>query len=472
MQATQKMYAAVKRLNLPTDTKKSTSSLSKFDRDSVARYLQNPIANEKQIRNLSNYIYNVNPQYKRIIWYFALMPTYSYVLEPIDIPLTNFDKQKYTKQYIKILQSIENMNLRHELINVSKVAYKDDVYYGYIHESKDSFFLQKMDADYCRISSIEDGVYNYAFDFSYFDVNKEALEHFPIEFKVKYQRYKDTKERWIELDSDMTACFKVQEELNFPLPPFNTMFESIFDLDEYKKIKKARTKLDNFMLLIQKIPMDEKNPEINKFLVDLELAAQFHNMAEAVVNDGVGIVTSPLSIESVKMEKTKSDSDTVAQALREVHNDSGVSQFIFNSDKNTGVGLNYSITSDEQVSFALLRQYERWVNRRIKKQSGQYKFQLKFLDMTVFNQDKLYEKYLKAAQFGIPVINEIGAALNLSPLDLYNKAKLEVDVLGLHDMLRPLKSSHTQNGKDEEAGAPRKDDSDITPSTEVTRNNE
>src|SRR5690606_14229724 len=101
--------------------------------------------------------------------------------------------------------------------------------------------------------------------FSYFDNNKDHLSIYPDEFYSKYEQYKATKENWIELDSNKTICLKVNEELTYPLPPFSSMFGSIFDLDEYKKIKKNKTKMDNFLLLAHRIPIDEKNPEVNKF---------------------------------------------------------------------------------------------------------------------------------------------------------------------------------------------------------------
>lgn len=469
----QQMFSAVQKMKFShKHLSKSTTSLSKFDVETVSRYLQNPIANEKNLRNLSNYLYNVNSQYKRIINYFALMPTYAYTLTPTDNPFEKKDVKKIQKHYIKTLQYIDKLNLRHEMINAIRVVFREDTYYGYEHESKDSFFIQKMDADYCRISSIEDGVYNYQFDFSFFNNRKELLEMYPSEFTEKYNQYLATKENWIELDSNKTIVLKSNSDLLYALPPLNGMFEAIFDYDEYKKIHKAKSKMDTFMALVQRIPMDDKSGDMNKFLIDLDLAGQFHNAAEEGLPNGVTFITSPMSIESVKMEKNRSDQDVISQALKAVHDDGGVSQFLFNSGQSTGVGLEKSIITDEELVYAILRQVERWVNRKIKKQSSSFNYNFSFIDMTIFNQDKYYEKYLKAAQFGVPVKLEIGAALGLSPLDVINKAVLENDILGLNELFIPLQSSHTQNNDPTNTGgAPEKSDDDISASTEVNRNN-
>ena len=71
------------------------------------------------------------------------------------------------------------MNIRHEFTRALTVAFRDDVYYGYAWETNDSYTFQQLDQDYCKISSIEDGVYNFAFNFSYFDANSERLTEFP-----------------------------------------------------------------------------------------------------------------------------------------------------------------------------------------------------------------------------------------------------------------------------------------------------
>lgn len=451
-----------------TDKKKKTTVFN-YDIDTINKWLNNPVTYEQQLRQLSQYFYNVSALYKLIVRYMALMPTYAYTVIPTDMP-EKVDTAKLKKQYMKVLSYVDKMNLPHEMIKAMLVAFREDIFYGYEHESKDSYFIQQLDGKYSRISSIEDGVYNFAFDFAYFDSYKDELELFPKEFKTKYNTYKATGERWIELDPNKTVCFKVNSDFLYGLPPFATMFSSIVDLDEYKAIKKARAKNDNFMAFIQRIPLDEKNPDINKFLIDLELAMTFHNMASETLPEGVGVITSPMAIEAVKTEKKTTDSDLVSEGYREAFRDGGVSEFLFNSDKNTSVGLGKSIITDEEVVFAMLRQIERWVNRKLKNLSGVYKFKIKMLDVTVFNRDEMHKKYLESAQFGIPVVLEIGATLGLTPLDFINKATLENDVLGLQDILKPLQSSFNKLDTDEgEKGRPAKSDNDIGDSGQVTR---
>jgi hypothetical protein len=471
----QEQFAAIrsmtmKQLNKSLQT--TPSVLSRFDSKQVATFLQNPQKYEKQLRQLSNYLYNVNAQYKMLIRHMATLPIYAYDLELIG-SADSYAPDKIKKAYLKTSQYVDKLNLSHEMSKMLKIAFKEDVFFGYEHESKDSYFIQKLDADYCQIgSSIEDGVLNFAFDFSYFDKFKNDLALYPEEFRSKHQIYENNKQtnRWQELDSNKAVCFKINEELSYVLPPFNTVFESVFDLDEYKKLKKARAKMDNFLLLVQKIPMNEKSTDMDAFLLDLTLANKFHENTSSNLPEGVGLTTSPMSFSAISLDKKQTNADSVNEAVREVFTDAGISQYLFNSEKNTSVGISKSITSDEQILFDVLRQIERWLNRKLKKQSGIIKFQVSLLDITRFSKGEEHDRLLKAAQFGSPNIMRIGATLGMSPNQLYNKAIIENNILDLHSIIKPLQSSHTTAG-DEKGGAPNAPDNKKADSTQVNQDN-
>ncbi|WP_425203613.1 hypothetical protein [Priestia megaterium] len=447
----------------------SSSIMKRFNKDNIIKFMSNPQKNEKQLREVSRYLYNASPNYKRLILYFAYLPTFDYIVEPYGLNPAKVNIDAFKKQYQKNLDTLESMNLSHEFLKVLKVAFKEDVFYGYEHTEDDSYFIQPMNPEYCKISSIEDGVYNYAYDFSYFDKNYNKIDTFPQEFKVKYAQYKKTSKKWIELDSKNTICIKINEELEYPVPPFNTVFESIFDIEDYKRLKKAKTKLDNYMILTHEIPVNDKSGKPDDFLIDLDTAITFHNRAAQALPEEVGLITSPMKMSAIKLDKNSKDADNVAHAERDYYNAAGVSQVLFNSDKTTSVGLNKSVVTDEQVIFAVLRQLERWVNRKIKRLNKTYNFKVKFLDITVFNRNEVSDRLLKAAQFGMPVKMALGASLGLTPSSFSSMSFLENEVLSLHDKLRPLQSSHTQTT--DEGGAPTKEDDNITESGQQTRDN-
>lgn len=436
------------------------TSMSRYDIEDINRWLQNPNKYEEELRKLSNFLYDTNPIYKLIIRYMALLPKYRWHLSIDAYGNKNPDKVK--QNFIKACNQIEKMNLPLELMKASLIAYKNDFFFGYEIETKNDYFIFALDNKYCKPSSIESGIYNFQFDFSYFDNCEKVLNDYPIEFKQKYTIYKSNKrdKRWQELDSKKSVCFKINIETAYPMPIFSGMFPSLYDLEDYKQLKKERAKNDNYLLLHQLIPMDDKVPDLNKFLIDLDLAAYFHDAATTSLPNGIEVVTSPMELTAVKTEKTKNDNDYVVEALRDVYDSGGISQFLFNSDKSTSVGLNKSVNTDEEIAFALLRQMETWVNRKLK-QMFNFKCKFSFLDVTIFNQNEVFEEKLKSAQYGFSTKFEVAATMGMTPLDVLNNATLENDIFGLHEMFIPLSSSHTQSG-DSEGGAPEKSDNEVS----------
>lgn len=453
------------------DLQQNLQASRKYKTEDIQRFIDNPSKNEKQLRDISRHLYNVSPHYKRLINYFAKMLTFDYIIEPYNLNTNKLNKKTFLSGYEKVLNYIDNMNIKHEMVKVMTTIFREDVFYGYEHMTGESYFIQPLNSDYCRISSIEDGVFCFEFDFSYFDKVRGSIDNYAQEFKTKYNAYKkDSSKRWQELDSMKTICIKVNDDINYAIPPFSTIFQSVFELEDYKLLKKTKAELDNYAVLIQQIPMLDTK-EADSFGINMDYVVQFHNRAsDALPSKGVGLITTPMKVEAVKFNTNNNTTtnDNVSQAVQSLYEDAGVSQVLFNSSSATGTGVQKSIQTDELITFGVLRQIERWINRKLKQLGGTYKFKINFLDITYYNRDDLFDKYLKAGQYGVPVKLAIGSVLGYSPSAMNNMLFLE-DSLGLIDLMRPLSSSHTQNG-DTEGGRPLSDN--LSPNGEKARDNE
>lgn len=423
-----------------------------YSREDVASYIENPAKNERQLRDISIALYNKSNQYKRLIQYFAKMATLDYVVEPYNLDVTKVNKKTFLLQYNKVLLFLDLMNIKHEFSKILNTSFREDIFYGYEHYATDSYFIQKLNPDYCMISSIEDGCYNFAYDFSYFTNHLEKLESFPKEFKSKYNKYvKDTRLRWQELDSKLTICIKVNEELDYNIPPFAAVFEGIFDIADFKALRKDKQEIQNYKILIQKLPIREDSEDNNDFMIDFENMMMFHNKAAEALPPQVALITTPMDITDINFEKDSVDSDNVQKSTSEFWTDTGVSIF----DKiNGSSGLEASIKNDETIVFAVLRQIERWINRRIKFLMNS-NFRIRILNTTENNKLEYYEAAKTAADFGMPTKMVALAAQGLSPSSIIGMTFLENEILGLVDKFIPLQSAHTLPNEDE-GGAPKK----------------
>lgn len=442
----------------------------KYTKDQVVRYLENPATNEKQLRQMSQYLFNVSNYYRRLIQYFANMSTFSYIIMPYGVDYSkNLNVNKFKKAYYNVTTEVEKMNIQHEFQKALVVAFRDDVFYGYAWETADSFAFQELDPDYCKISSIEDGVYNIAFNFSYFDSYPERLANFPPEFETMTRNYKaDSKMyRWQELSSENSICIKVNEHSYIPIPPFVALFSALADIEDYRAISKNASEVSNYKALALEIPVDDEGT----FLIDYDLCKEFYDMLCNVLPSNIGAIMTPMKLTSWDFERSGavSDSDDVSKAESSMWAQAGVNKLLFGGgDDPSATTLALSTINDQAIVFAMMRQIERWINRKLKRMGGNVKFKIKILDVTHFNKKEMHDQLVKDGQYGLPVRSAIMATSGYSPSDTENMQYLENVILSLHENEIPLVSSNVQSTNEggrptsEESGQPLTDAGDIS----------
>ncbi|MGG0794840.1 hypothetical protein ABE137_12640 [Brevibacillus laterosporus] len=448
-------YAKVTELIVKDLNKSNNPTTKKFTRDNIVTYLANPIRYAKELQVLSSSLYNASSHYRRLINYFAKMPTLDYYIEPYGIDTSkSVNTKSLRNSYNKALDIVELMNLRHEFGKALVTAWKVGTFYGFEIYTKDSYFIMELPYDFCQISGIADGVYTFSFDVSYFDKNPNQLVLYPKEFQKMYKSFKGgSKPKWQEVDPSKSICIKVNDETYNDFPPFAGLFTDIFDIEDYKSLRKVNEVLGNYKFIVEKIPMREKSDKNNDFLVDLKTVAMFHNKTANLLPDEIGIFSTPFDVDTVEFSKTNSDKDAVGDAEHSFYSASGTSQLLFNGSKASQANLAKSINVDEAEVFSVLRQLERIVTLKIKNEvKGTFNFRLRFLNNTIFNKNENTETLLKNAQFGLPVKMMLCASLGLSPSALISMSYLENEVLGLADSFIPLASSHTQSKDNIDAG--------------------
>lgn len=443
----------------------------KYPKKDVARWIRNPELYQNELRLMSRYLYQASSHYKRLINYFATMHLFSYIVTPYKLAAeySSIDKSKYTECYFKTLNYLDKMNLRHEATKIFKICFLEDVFYGYKYESQDSYFLRQLPPEYCRISCIEDGCFLYDFDFTYFLKYPIDLNYFGEEFIERFNIFKETGARWQTLDSDKELCVKLMDDIPYPVIPFMGVFEGIYDIDDYKSLKKAKTETDNYKVLALKIPTNSEG----EFLIDRDILLEYYSALLDVLPENIGAFLTPMDTQDFDFENTgTAENNNVNNAIKTFWNDAGVSSLIFGDENKTSATLNVSIKADMQMVFDLSRQLERNINRLLKKRAGKYKFKIQFLDITFYNQEDSINHYLKAAQASLPTKTMACAAMGISPVDMIGINFIENEILDLTNKFVPLSTSYTQSAND--GGAPTSEEKGVSLSDagEVSRDND
>lgn len=431
-------------------------SYTVFNKDRLRTYLRNPKANEQGLRELSQFLYRMSFQYRRIIHYFSEMvdlSAYSVVpLIDVEKDSDTIDKKKNLKKYTKTLKQIRKMDMKSEIIKCLIIAWREDCFYGYTYEDNDAFFIMPMDGRYCRISSVNlDGTINYAFDFSYFTSHLDDLEYWDDEFKKKYEIYQSDRinSKWQELDRSRTICLKVNiDDLGLVIPPFVALFPQIIDLVDLQSIQSVKDELSIYKLLVAKLETLKGTDEPDDFAVDIDTAIDYYKKLEEKLPESVSSCISPLPIDVIEFKGTTTeDVDMVSNSMSNLFKAAGVTQILDNENLSGTEAFKASILCDSlQAIKILLPQIEKWHNHYLEERITNH-CPIKYIECTPYTKGDVIERYAEGSQYGLPVKIAYATLLGFDPLEVVSLAFLENDCLKLAEKWIPLQSSHTQSGK-------------------------
>lgn len=442
----------------------SSPTFYRYTKSQIQEFLQNPYSNEKNLRDAVIYIYAASSHFRRLIKYFAGLSDLAYVVSPYKIDTSKQNIRTTSINYKKVLNLLAGMDIKNQCRKILTVCLREDVFYGTLWETAESTIIQKLPADYCRTTVIEDNVLNVTFDFSYFDTNSTYLDMYPPEFKAKYEMYtKDrTGARWQELDSPTSFAIKCNNDiLNYAIPPFIGILREIYELEDYKQLKLTKTELENYAMLVMKLGINADG----EWEMDLTKAKEFWRNLDNVLPEEVGSVLSPMPIDKISFDKNNTgDTDNVADTENELFSAAGVSSLLFNNSKASGNALLLSIKADQAITYEIVKSIEGAINRYVHGHPYGKSFKVTFLDCSPFNRKELGEGYLKACQYGMPMVSYYCASQGLSQDEMDTLNFLEDDVLNVKLRFDPLQSSNTMSSND--VGRPKNDEDELTESAE------
>lgn len=481
----QMRFEKIKELLLNNVGKTKTKTFTQYTKELVKNYVRNPYASLANIRNVSNFLERNSMIYKKIIAYYAQMPLFDYNLtyrvEAIDSGLDS----SVLNEYKDVLVKLQEINMKKEFSKVIATALRDGAYYGFIYDGEgDGFLLQSLDPAYCKISAqTGTGEYIFSFDATYFDSgsNDEYLYGTDLStegvwdkiFIDGYETYKSqgNNYRWFEIPPERSICIISGNDPDMPLPYFLPVFTSLLDLLDLEQILASKTELENYVLLISKIPLltNAENPD--EFAVSIEIVQAMQELIDEVVPSLVGTAYSPCELDVVHFnnQNQAEDTDKLAQSMSNLFSNLGMSELVVSSGSSTNsVGLKQSIQNDESVALGFVDALQNWVNSYIRLNYSD-KFIFYFHRTTYFSHADHVTELKDGATLGLPVAMDYATALGHTPYEVLCNTFLE-NALGIKDGLwKPLSSSYTQSGETDEGGAPQKDEGDLTEEGANTR---
>lgn len=453
-------------------TKTSNKTISTFSKDSLRTYLKNIGSNEKNLRNLSKYLYYRCQVYYRLIMYNATMMDMNArsVIPSYDI-VKGGDASKMLKSYKDTLAILDKMNLPLEMLRAFIIAFREDVFYGCSFYDETGMFIYPLNPDYCKISGqYQTGDFSFSMDMTYFRSRQPELEMLGEPFTSMYRAYGgNNANKWQPMPDEYAICLKTRaEDWDVVVPIYTGLFNQLIGLCDIEDVQAIADEQDIYSLIYLQMETLSGMKEANAWAVNPKLSIEYMNrLGEEALPDYTtyGVVPGKLDKISFNDNKTN-DVNKIAKATEATLNSSGGAQILNSGTISGTTAFTAAIKADSAMAISsLLRQTQAWVNRflqfRIKNAS-----KVKFFDVTIYTKDEFKKTLLNDAQYGLPTKLAINALNGFSEAETLALNFLEENVLGLSSKLVPLQSSHTQSGDVNSTGGRPKSDTPTDESEE------
>lgn len=454
----------------------SNRSFMKYTKDLIKTYLLKPYSYRNEITEVSRYLYRICTVYKKIILYYATLPEYNYNI----IPKIDLDK-KYSfdmKEYTNILKIMQNVDMVKEFSTAIALAIRDGLYCSFVYQQEDGLFFHILDPKYLKIcGKNERGLWQVYMDCSYFSVgsNSEFVEsaegHWDQVFVDAWKLYQidSRKYRWFMLppEKTITLLANLDDEFDIPLPWYCGLFISLIDLLDFEQIIADKNELENFVLLLSKIPLIDSDV-VDDFKISIEMVQAMQELIDEVVPNLVGTAYSPMSLEVVSFADAVNNTDQTDKlndSISRIFTQAGPPSLVVSGGTSTNsVGLKYSLIADSSLVFNL------WLNRL--EFNFQYyidknindKYIFKFHKESAYLHDDYVDEKRELATLGGSAIDLLTASGD-TPYEALCKVEFE-NAFGIKLRMTPLQSSYNTSNK---PGRPQSDDSDLSEEGQKTR---
>ena len=436
-------------------TKNTRKAIPTFDKSKLLSYLKNISNNEKNLRNLSWYLYYRSQMYKKLIQYNATMFELDArrIIPNYDVTANTQNDQKMLKEYAETAKFIDSLGLQQKFLMIYLICFLQDVFYGCAYYDDDNgLFILPLDPDYCKIAGrFPSGDFAFAMDMSYFTgTYNYLLEYWGDPFESMYNQYQSGGDdfKWQVFPEEYTVCLKLNvEDWKVIVPYYSGLFAELINLEDVKDFQAIADEQDIYKLIWLEMETITGSKNIDDWKVDPEIIIQYFNrMCEEALPDYTSAAIVPGKLNTIGF----SDNDATTKGT-------------------TGLKLAMKVDTELAIS-SLLGQTQGWVNRY-----ATYNLstpcKVVFFPISAYTKEDFRKELLENGTYGLPVKLALNALNGISEYESLATNYLEENILGLSEKFNsPLVSSHTSSGNgDGEVGRPAEDDGSLTEDGEATR---
>lgn len=391
--------------------------------------------NYAELRNISLAMYNSNGIYTQIVNYMSSLYTFDYYIYP-NHKIEVTDKEILKRNFRLTAEFLDKFDIKETLPDILKDVFIEGTVFLYEVETKVKFNLIKLPNEHCKVSYVENGICRYSVDLGSLD--QHTIVHFPEEIKKAYLEYRNgvSKERWY-LVGNKGVAFITDTSLSNGIPYFTFLMDKLRSMEKAKDLSDIKDTLDNLKLIVQKIPLD---PRTNKPLFSPQLIEKFHNATKENLPTGVSITTNPLDVSAISFDKSYNQAnDLMDRATKEVWNNSGLSNQLFNNTNNSAEALRKNVIVNQILIKRFIGYFTVYLNSKI---SRRWKYSMAFMPITEMNKQDMVKLYTNTLSVGGSRLQAL-SAYGLEPLQALNILDLEQNVLDIDALMQPKETGYT-----------------------------
>ena len=461
---------AFKQLRDVTKNNRQTT-LSSYSKDSVIKYLKNVSSYEKELRNLSRYLFYRSQVYFRLVMYNATMFDLNarYVVPPYDMTKDN-DKDKMLKSYYQTLKTLDLMDLQHQMLPVFINNFIEDAFYGCCWIDDTGMFILPIPSEFCKISGrYFTGDYSFSVDMSNYKKFEDIIELLGEPLSSMYAAYGgDNSKKWQDMPDEYALCTKARmESWETVCPVYSGLFLDLINLLDLADIQAIADEQQIYKLIVATIPTLGGTSVADDWAVDIDTAITYYNKLAESLPDYAGAAISPIPLEVLSFgDDQATDTTKIQNATRSVLNTSGGAQILNSSTISGAEAFKSATRADTEFAISgLLGQVQGFVNRMLSYKISKPS-KVKFFEISSYTKTAFKESMQKDLNYGFVSSLAINALNGFSELDTLALNFFENDVLNVKDKFTPLQTASTSSNK---GGGQEKTDTELTDEGSETR---
>ena len=456
-------------------TKNGAKVVNTFSKESLRSYLQNISSNEKNLRNLSRYLFYRCHAYYRWIMYQATMYDLNCrsVIPQYDV-VKGGDAKKMLSSYYSTLSVLDQMNIQFEFLKALTIAFREDVFFGCAYYTEgQGLYILPLDPDYAVISgAYSDGSFAFSYDMSYFRSRAYELEAWGEPWSGMWSTYQSTGVKYQPMPDEYSVCLKSRpEDWQTVLPIASGLLNSIISLVDSEDLQAISEEIDIYKMIFLEMETLTGADQADEWKVDPSIMVDYFNrMIEEALPPYISAAIVPGKLDSISFNNNAvTETNKVTNATEALYATGGFGQ-ILNSNKISGTtAFTAAITADTEIAIsAMLPQIQGIVNRLLSFYVSGDAARVKFFEVSVYTKEAFKKSLMEGAERGLPTILAYNSCNQFSELESLALNFLENDVLDLKNKFIPVSTSHTQSGSDT-GGAPTKDNDEISDSGEASK---